>query len=58
MDYLLFTYINNFARKCLYIDAYAVFFADYLVYFLVAGAALIYFLVKKKEKLRYIFIVV
>lgn len=58
MDYLLFTYINNFARKCLYVDAWGVFFADYLVYFLLAGAALIYFLVKKKEKLRYIFIVV
>lgn len=57
MDYLLFTFINNFARKCLYIDALAVFFADYLVYFLVAGATLIYFLVKKKERLRYIFVV-
>jgi len=57
MDYLLFTYINNFARKCLYVDAWGVFFADYLVYFLLVGAALIYFLVKKKEKLRYLFVI-
>ncbi len=57
MDYLLFTYINNFARKCLYVDAWGVFFADYLVYFLLVGAALIYFLVKKKEKLRYLLVI-
>jgi undecaprenyl-diphosphatase len=57
MDYLLFTYINKFANKCAAIDAWGFFLADYIVYFLLAGAALIYFLVKKKEKLHYIFVI-
>lgn len=57
MDYLLFTYINKFVGKCLCIDALAVFFADYLVYFLLAGAALIYFLIKKKERFRYVLVI-
>lgn len=57
MDYLLFTYINKFVGKCLYIDALAIFFADYLVYFLIAGAALIYFLIKKERRFRYVLII-
>lgn len=57
MDYLLFTYINKFAGKCLYVDALAVFFADYLVYFLITGAALIYFLVKREARFHYVLVV-
>ncbi len=55
MDYFLFTYINNLAGKWPCLDALAIFFASYLVYFLVAGAIAVFFLIKaKKERIQYL----
>ncbi len=66
MDYSLFLYINNLAGKWICLDAIAIFFAKYLIYFLVAGAILFFFLVsrslgkgellKKQERIRYLFL--
>jgi len=56
MDYSLFTYINNLAGKWLCLDSLAIFFAHYLVYFLAVGAILLFFLIKKKERIRYLFL--
>lgn len=57
MDYLLFTYLNNLAGRWICLDSIAIFFAHYLVYFLVAGAAVVFFLIKnKKERIRYLFL--
>jgi len=54
MDYNLFKYINNFAGKWIYLDSLAIFCAEYLVYFLVAGAILLFFFIKKQERTRYL----
>lgn len=56
MDYSLFTYINNLAGKWVCLDSIAIFFAEYFVYFLVVGAGLFFFLVKRKERIRYLFL--
>ena len=58
MDYLLFSYINNLVGKWICLDSLAIFFANYLVYYLAAGAAVVFFLIKnKKERIRYLFLV-
>ncbi len=58
MDYSLFAYINTFAGKWLWLDSVAIFFANYFVYYLVAGAVVVFFLIKnKKEKIRYLFLI-
>ncbi len=56
MDYLLFAYINNLAGKWICLDSIAIFFAEYLIYFLVAGAILFFFFLKRKERIRYLFL--
>jgi len=58
LDYTLFTYINNLAGKWICLDSIAIFFAKYLVYYLAAGAAVVFFLIKnKKERIHYLFLV-
>ena len=57
MDYLLFTYINNLAGKWVCLDGIAIFFAQYLIYFLVAGAILFFFFIKKQERIRYLILI-
>ena len=57
MDYLLFTYINNLAGKWVCLDGIAIFFAQYLIYFLVAGAILLFFFIKKQERIRYLILI-
>lgn len=58
MDYSLFTFINNLAGKWVCLDSLAIFFAEYFVYFLVAGAVAVFFLIKiKREKIRYLFLI-
>lgn len=55
MDYTIFSFINSFAGKWLCLDSFAIFFAQYFVYWLVAGAVVAFFLIKsKKEKIRYL----
>lgn len=55
MDYTIFSFINSFAGKWLFLDSLAIFFAQYFVYWLVAGAVVAFFLIKsKKEKVRYL----
>jgi undecaprenyl-diphosphatase len=57
MDYALFNYINSFAGKWIWLDSLAIFFAKYLVYFLVAGAIAFFFFIKdKKQRIRYLFL--
>lgn len=57
MDFSLFTYINDLAGKWICLDSLAIFFAKYLIYYLVAGAVLFLFLIKKKEWVRYLFLI-
>lgn len=58
MDYSLFIYINNLAGKWICLDSIAIFFAQYFVYYLVAGAVVVFLLIKnKKEKIRYLLLV-
>ena len=55
MDYDLFNYINGLVGKWLCLDGLAIFFAKYLIYYLMAGAIFVFFLIKtKKEKIRYL----
>jgi len=57
MDYNLFNFINSLVGKWLCLDSLAIFFAKYLIYYLVVGAIFVFFLVKtKKEKIRYLFL--
>lgn len=58
MDYNLFKYINNFAGKWVFLDSLAIFCAEYLIYFLVAGAILLFFFIKKQERIRYLILIV
>jgi len=57
VDYILFTHLNNLVGRWLCLDSLAIFFAHYLVYYLAAGAILFFFLIKKRERLRYLFLV-
>jgi len=58
MDYNLFNYINSLAGKWFFLDGLAIFFAKYIIYYLIAGAIFVVFLIKtKKEKIRYFFLV-
>jgi undecaprenyl-diphosphatase len=58
MDYSLFIYINNLVGKWICLDSLAIFFANYFVYYLVAGALIVCFLIKtKREQIRYLFLV-
>lgn len=52
----MFTCLNNLAGKWICLDGLAIFFAQYFVYFLVAGAILFFFLIKKQERIRYLFL--
>jgi undecaprenyl-diphosphatase len=55
MDYNLFFLINNIAGKWICLDSLAIFFAKYFIYYLVAGATILFFLIKdKKEKIKYL----
>ncbi len=54
MDYNLFKYINNFAGRWICLDSIAIFCAEYLIYFLVAWAILLFFFIKKQERFRYL----
>lgn len=55
MDYNLFLLVNNFAGKWICLDSLATFFAKYFIYFLVAGAIILFFSIKdKKEKIKYL----
>ncbi len=55
MDYNLFVYINNFVGHWAWLDSLAIFFAKYLIYFLVAATGLFFFIIKK-NKIRYLFL--
>lgn len=57
MDYSLFNYINNFAGKWLCLDSIAIFFAQYFIYYIIAGAVVVFYLIEiKKEQIRYLFL--
>jgi len=58
MDYNLFKYINNFVGQWICLDSLAIFCAEYLVYFLVAGVILFFFFIKKQERVRYLILIV
>lgn len=54
MDYLIFKSINNLAGKWACLDGLAIFLADYLVYFLIIAAAILFFFLNKKDRFRYL----
>jgi len=55
MDYNLFLLVNNLVGKWVCLDSLAIFFAKYFIYYLVAGAIILFFLIKdKKEKIKYL----
>jgi undecaprenyl-diphosphatase len=56
MDYNLFIFINNLVGKWGWLDSLAIFCAQYLIYFLVIGAVLFSFSLKRKERIRYLFL--
>lgn len=56
MDYNLFLLVNNLAGKWICLDSLAIFFAKYLIYLILAGAVVAFFLIKnKKERIKYLF---
>lgn len=56
MDFNLFSFINNLAGRWVFLDSIAIFLAKYLIYLIVAGAIVVFFLIKtKKEKIYYLF---